>query len=44
MIIVLLIVLLAAPTALWFGVRARSKRATEPKVEQSGPKHRWWMP
>jgi hypothetical protein len=44
MIVLLLIVVLAAPTALWFGMRARAKRAAEPIAERSGPRHRWWMP
>jgi len=48
-ITLLLIVVLAVPTAAWFAVRARSRRVVESEAEKAGPvrtgpKHRWWMP
>jgi hypothetical protein len=40
----ILIVVLIVPTAAWFVVRGRNRRAALPEVERSGPRHRWWQP
>jgi hypothetical protein len=39
-----LIVLLALPTLIWVALHRRPHRRPKPKVEVSGPKHRWWQP
>jgi uncharacterized membrane protein len=40
-----LIVLLAVPILAWVAFRWwPSQRQRHPKVQSSGPKHRWWQP